>query len=67
MSIPDDLLERLHRNNEQFHRARLHLDEVDGIRVKPSQAAVELHAAEVEWEQITREIQQHLHGDDRRR
>jgi hypothetical protein len=62
--IPDDLMARLHNTNERFHRARQALDRLEDWDPKgPTPVAIELRAAQLEWEQITSEIHQHLHAD----
>jgi hypothetical protein len=63
-SIPEDLMERLRQANEQFHQARLRLDEVDGLTGEQRrEMAAAMRAAEQEVEAVNREISALLGSD----
>lgn len=56
-SIPGDLMHRFREANDQFHQARLRLDDLGAMTLEQRQeAASVLRAAEREVEAITDEI-----------
>jgi len=66
MAIPESMMARLHQANEQFHQARLYLDEIDSMdRNQRRAVAAKLRAAEKELEDVTREIDTLLNADDK--
>ncbi|HEY7120422.1 MAG TPA: hypothetical protein VH475_27785 [Tepidisphaeraceae bacterium] len=63
-SIPQDLMTRLREANDQFHQARLRLNDLDQMdREKRNEAAAALRAAEKDVEDVTREISTLLASD----
>jgi len=65
-AIPESVMARLHQANEQFHHARLYLNEIDKMdRSQRREVAAKLRAAEKELEDVTREIDTLLNADDK--
>lgn len=57
MSIPDDLMARLHEANDQFHQAKLRLDGVGEMNAEErGEIGAELRAAEREVEAVNEQI-----------
>lgn len=60
-TIPDDLMARFHHANDEFHRARLRLNELDHMSLADRQElASKLRAAEREVEAVTDEVSRML-------
>ena len=57
LTVPDDVMERLHQANEDFHQARLRLDAATELAPgQRTEIANALRTAEANLEQITKEI-----------
>ena len=65
-TIPDEVMARLHRANEEFHDARLRLNVIDSMdRGQRREVAAALRAAERELEDVTRVIDGYLNDGDK--
>ena len=57
LTVPDDVMERLHQANEDFHQARLRLDAATDVAPRQrAEIANALRTAESNLEEITKEI-----------